>query len=492
MIAMPRSLFALIVAMALWGQAAPQTIPPAAVGAASVRADPNECARATRVRLWWNGTDNPPPPFVATGGESMRVNTGHPATDFHVALAPMTDQAVAPCRWIFSALPPGPYVVGLEGPRGSGGSEAFEVAAGRTVEVAIPPPTVMVSGRVLFNDRPLSGVNLRFGRSPGLDGVAPFGVATSDADGRYALVLDRPGAFYYSTRRADLPMGMRLMTPVTLQAGANVLDVSTTGTEIRVTVHGWNGSTPTTIAFAPTGSDQTRLPVLLADRLPPSLDLTLHAGDPPTASEMNLDDAVYRVLAYQPTGALVSSEATVVTIDRTHPVAEVALDLVRNEGRLTIRDDTGQLVSGAIVTPSSGLAALSRLQETAPGIYALAGVPAGADLLIRPPAGFAPSCRVATLEPRQEADITRGRSTDAVFERHGLSGPVALGLLSGVDGANCPVPLTLFAYEHTPGESGDLPHGHFADFPQSRTLTFDYQGVAQSVLIPIRGPVVIR
>jgi hypothetical protein len=67
-----------------------------------------------------------------------------------------------------------------------------------------------------------------------------------------------------------------------------------------------------------------------------------------------------------------------------------------------------------------------------------------------------------------------------------------LGLVSGVNGANCPVPLTLFTYERTPGDPGDLPHGHFADFPQSRTLTFDYQGVAQTVLIPDRGPVVIR
>ena len=282
------------------------------------------------------------------------------------------------------------------------------------------------------------------------------------------------------------------MRPVTLQAGANVLDVLKTGTEIRVTVHGWDSSTPTTIVFAPTGSDRTRLLVLLENRLPPSLDLTLHAGDPPTARERNLGDAVYRVLAYQPTGALVSREARVVTIDPTHPTAEVTLDLVRNEGRLTIRDGTGQLVSGAIVTPFNGLAVLPRLQEAVPGVYALAGVPSGADLWIRPPAGFAPSCRVATLDPSQEAVITRGRSAEAVFERHGLSGPVALGLLSGVDGANCPVPLTLFTYAHTPGESGDLPHGHFSDFPQSRTLTFDYQGLAQSVLIPDRGPVVIR
>jgi len=421
----------------------------------------------------------------------MRLNTGHPATDFHVSLRLVaTDQAVAPCRWTFSALPPGPYVVGLEGPQGSGGSEAFEVAAGRTVEVAIPPPTVTVSGRVLFNDRPLSGVHLQFARSPDRDGVAPFGVATSDADGRYTLVLDRPGEFYYSAPGADV--SMPLMRPVTLHAGANVLDVVRTGMEIRVTLHGWDGSTPTTIAFAPTGSDQTRLPVLLENRLPPSLDVTLRAGDPPTARERNLGDAVYRVLAYQPTGALVSNTAPVVTIDPTHPVAEVTLDLVRNEGKLTIRDGTGQLVSGVIVTPSSGLVALPRLPETAPGVYALAGIPSGADLWIRPPAGFAPSCRVATLAPSQEAVLTRGRSTDAVFERHGLSGPVALGLLSGVDGANCPVPLTLFTYEHTPGESGDLPHGHFVDFPQSRTLTFDYQGVVQSVLIPDRGPVVIR
>ena len=257
-----------------------------------------------------------------------------------------------------------------------------------------------------------------------------------------------------------------------------------------MTVHGWDGSTPTTIAFAPTGSDQTRLAELRGNR--PALDLTLRAGDSPTASQPNLSPAVYRVLAYQPTGGFVSSKATVVTIDLAHPIGEVALDLVRNEGTLTIRDGTGQLVSGAIVTPSSGLAALPRLQETAPGIYALAGVPAGADLLIRPPAGFAPSCRVATLEPNQEAEITRGRFTEAVFERHGLGGPVTLGLLSGVNGATCPVPLTLFTYERTPAEPGELPHGHFADFPQSRTLTFDYQGVAQSVLIPDRGPVVIR
>jgi hypothetical protein len=483
------SLLGLFVAMALSRQAPAQVAATGTVGAASVTADPTECARATSVQLWWTGTTRPLPLFVASDKPSLSL---HPVVAFNESQVLVTDQAPAPCRWTFSALPPGPYVVGLEGPQGSGGAQAFEVVAGRTAEVAILPPTVTVSGRILFNGQPMPRARVQFARSPGRDGVASFSVARSDDSGRYSLVLDRPGEFRYEAFRVGAIALPQELGPVTLEAGANVLDVLATGTEIRVTVHGWDGSTPTTIAFAPTGSDQTRLAAFLAGRNPPSLDLTLRAGDSPKTSELNLKDGTYRVLAYQSAGRLVSSAAAVVTIDPTHPMAEVALDLVRNDGTLTIRDGTGQLVSGVIVSPSSGLAALPRLPETAPGVYALAGVPSGADLWIRPPAGFAPSCRVATIEARQEAAVTRGRSTDAVFERHGLAGPVPLGLVSGVNGANCPVPLTLFTYERTPGDPGDLPHGHFADFPQSRTLTFDYQGVAQTVLIPERGPVVIR
>ena len=150
---MPWSLV-LILATAQWRQVPLQVAASEPTGAASVTADLSECARATRVRLWWTGTDSRPPQLVTKAGSSMRVNTGHPATDFQVSLGLVADQAVAPCRWTFSALPPGPYVVGLEGPQGSGGSQAFEIAAGRTVDVAIPPPTVTVSGRVRFKADP--------------------------------------------------------------------------------------------------------------------------------------------------------------------------------------------------------------------------------------------------------------------------------------------------------------------------------------------------
>ena len=216
MTAMPRSIFALVVAMALWRQLAPQTVPSAAVGAASVTADLSECARATSVRLWWTGPTNPPPPFVIRDRPTWSL---HPVIGFEQSLVWVTDQTPTPCRWMFSALPPGPYVVALEGPQGSGGAQAFDVVAGRTADVAVPPPTVTVSGRTRFNGRPMPRTLVQFARSPGRDGVAPFGVVRSDADGRYTLVLDRPGEFRYRIFFLDGSMTEpQEMGPVTLQA----------------------------------------------------------------------------------------------------------------------------------------------------------------------------------------------------------------------------------------------------------------------------------
>lgn len=128
------------------------------------------------------------------------------------------------CAWTFKALQPGDYVASLKTPVGSGGSEAFSVKENETVQVKIPPPTVTVSGLAMSNGKPVIGGEVQFVRFL-IPLTTPFVQVTTDVQGRYTAVLDRPGEFDVrltspSPRRAVFS-GRR-----TLTAGPNTIDLS--------------------------------------------------------------------------------------------------------------------------------------------------------------------------------------------------------------------------------------------------------------------------
>jgi hypothetical protein len=92
------------------------------------------------------------------------------------------------------------------------------------VQVTIPPPSVTVSGRALSNGQPVVGGTVLFVRFL-IPLETPFISVTTDSDGRYTAVLDRPGD--YDVRLSSTsPMRLLSYERRSLTAGPNVVNLT--------------------------------------------------------------------------------------------------------------------------------------------------------------------------------------------------------------------------------------------------------------------------
>jgi hypothetical protein len=184
------------------------------------------CQTATEAQLWFVTSETMESPFGITQGVGLpRTAVLSPSgTPLNSTLVLMAKQLVTePCAWTFRALQPGNYVASLKTPVGSGGSQAFTIEANATVQVAIPEPTVFVSGRAMINEKPVIEGVVEFVRFL-IPLSTPFVFVQTDSDGRYTAVLDRPGQYRV---RLSTPSPRRTLLSVErpFSAGTNVVDL---------------------------------------------------------------------------------------------------------------------------------------------------------------------------------------------------------------------------------------------------------------------------
>ena len=184
----------------------------------TVTAVPDQCANATAMELWRKSFEPIPhrsdqPYEMFFWGTSL---LGRGA--IKVWFLRSEREPVGPeCRWSFSDLPDGEYVALLTGPGGSGGSQHGTLSAGTTQTIEIPSPTVTLSGVVTVAGTPQAGAVLIRDQA----WSRPSVTVTTDADGRYAVMLDRPATYTISVQITSL--GRRRV--VALHEGANQLDL---------------------------------------------------------------------------------------------------------------------------------------------------------------------------------------------------------------------------------------------------------------------------
>jgi len=185
-------------------------------GSADVSASVAECARASSVQVWsiTRAPHQPPPgPAEMYNVKTWLSASGGPlwVTVAFVDGRQMNDD----CRWTFDTLGPGEYVALITAAHGSEGSQTFSIRSAESINVAIPPSSVTLSGQVRRSDAPAGRVNLRVIPFPF---TRPAIVTVTDAEGRYTITLDRPGLHRVEASQIGA-------AEATLDAGTNVLDV---------------------------------------------------------------------------------------------------------------------------------------------------------------------------------------------------------------------------------------------------------------------------
>jgi hypothetical protein len=438
-------------------------------GRVTISADADQCRQAATIELWRIQAGDQVASIVAKRTRSISSLDGD--VNLHFALV-AESLVTRDCNWSFNELDPGFYVATLRGPQGSLGSQRFAVGLDQSFELKMSSPAVRVSGRLLFNGVPLRDGQIEFIRVPNDDGIDAIAMATSDAAGRYAAVLDRPGKYFVLT---TVGKNRPLWTRTVLASGANSLDVVHGGPQLHVRLRNWDRSTPATVIVRGGASSRS---------------VVLQPGGQEELTELDLTYGDYQVLAYQSRGR-VSAQPKTASIRADHPSADLDLELVDNQSTLAVRDEKGQPMPFVVVSWLSGRETFARAPQLSPGTYDISGIPPGTEVRIRPAGGdLVPGCRIAQLNDHAEVILKPGRVVNAVFERHGLGGPA--GSLSGVEGSDCAIPLSFFQFTRAAVRPGETPRGVFRNFPLSRELIFEYSSISQRVENPDPGTVVFR
>ena len=197
-----------------------------ASGTAVVAGNAKACQTATEARLWLVTKESMESPLGAVQSVSLPrtaalSKSGTPLSSSLVLIAKQPVEFA--CIWTFNALQPADYVVSLDALTGSGGAESFSVKGAGTVHVTIPAPMVTVSGRAMSSGKPVIGGEVQFVRFL-IPLETPFVHVTTDGQGRYTAVLDRPGEYQVRLSIAS-PRRALVSERRTLTAGENRIDI---------------------------------------------------------------------------------------------------------------------------------------------------------------------------------------------------------------------------------------------------------------------------
>lgn len=375
------------------------------------------------------------------------------------------------CTWAVGGLLPGRYEATLSGAQHSTRIE-FDVVTQIVTPVALPAPSVIVSGRVTYNGRPMVRASLQWAL-----GGTGVGTAT-DANGEYRGTLAAPGEYVVMLSSEPVTSAV---TRVVLAEGPNTFDWALTGGALTIRVHGWNQASPVSIDVRSANSVGSH---------------TLKPGDEPVVENAEYKLGTYVVSAYQEGVDLLTRQKKTVTLDERNPEQTVDLDLVPGRVRLILRDAAGRPIAGARVRDLSrtgfDFARMGFLDEIEPGTFRLDGIDAGAVLQIKPPSGWAPACRTMPAADTLEVTLARGRRADVQLPPGEDYLTSRLGALVELEGSDCPVALTEFSSRKVPTPPGQPARYVLEDFPTARTLVLEIDGRREQIAAPEGGPIVLR
>lgn len=361
-------------------------------------------------------------------------------------VARLTDPSA--CTWTIEGLGPGRYEASAMSSEGLAGNEEFDVEGQSVTRVTLRPAGVIVEGRLTYNDAPIDNAHLRFSR----DGGAAQTQVVTNASGTYRLALDRPGE--YRVIMADDSFAMQ-GTSRHFVEGTNGFEWDLEGGSLEVRLKGWNQASPAVVNII--GDDS-------------SVSRSLRPGAEPTIRIRGFKLGEYKVAAQQEHIGLVS-ELVAVRLTASRLEAIVTLDLTSPKRRLVLRDGTGRPVSGAVLRD-----AVPEAIEVEPGVYAIHGVPPGAALRIKPPAGYVPTCRIIPAGDLVDVTLQAGRVAELVM-------PVGIARITRQAGAfidvptsECPVPLTDFWTQPLPGDEREPARFVVEGFPIVPFLMFEARG----------------
>jgi hypothetical protein len=414
------------------------------VGGVRIAAEPGACGPGDRLQLFRKGSLSPTP------------------------IGERRD-----CQWVVGGLTPGVYLLAVK-PSGACIPEITRdvaVAAQQWTDVSIPRAGIVVCGQVSLLGEPLGNMALSFQRD---DGFSPAVSVTTDAGGRYALALEQPGAYDVSLRTPHDIQSQQIGVPY----GASEYDVKVKGGKVVV-------------VFPPPRSPGNVL--LWIDA--PSGRSTLHLVRTTAAVELK----VFGFGTFGLGGAAVDGPDRNISIERYEtvavssekPGARLELRFAKAGQDLDVVDPAGRPISRLRVVRfladslPPGLAYPS-LFSSAPAFSPRSSikttdfnVPMGTPLQLESEDGR--TCHTVVSTPREQVVIAPERTP--VELRFARPGDDLHGLVRGIPGATCAVPLSRFSSQRTTIDGQEvvrvlLPAG---------ALTLDRDGRTYPIRAPGQG-----
>jgi hypothetical protein len=313
---------------------------------------------------------------------------------------------------------------------------------GGIVRIGSPQPVVVIRGQVYSHSTSLPGSQISFSREAGKKASAQ--VVTGEA-GQYEVWLPERG--HYEVR-VQPPSGASWTSPVTVEDGPNTVDFRSQQGTLTVSLD--------RIAEVAT--------LVSAEMLDPWR--VWRTTIPPGESVVrltNLPFGTYGVSARQGNQASPRFQTAQLTADG--PVADVLITLARRNATLRVFGSDSTVQVGRL---RFGAMDESLAREGDSGGFDIGSVPVGTPLVIRSSDGSI-GCHLVS-DAKEQVMMLYAASTEVgllIPVADGHRSPVMAGVIAGIPGSTCVVPLIRFSHAYE--KSGDvyqvtvrLPPGHFS------------------------------
>jgi hypothetical protein len=355
--------------------------------------------------------------------------------------------------------------VSLKTSLGSAGTRDVTVLPQVVTSITMTSPVVTVSGKVIYNQRPVTDATIRWARQ----GTSLRHAARTDSNGDYSIKLDEPGAYVAVIETPTLGTSNRRLT---LSEGDNTADWSFSGGALDIVIRGWDESSDAVVEISAVGQ---------------SSSVVLKPGQEARIRRAGLAFKDYSISVRQEQTGRVLGATRRVSLDADHPELVVALDLQARTANLIVTDETGQFVQGASIR-----APRATVHELEPGHYSLDGVQVGTAVRVVPLSGFVPVCRTMIDGETVAVSVRMGRRViiELPFGMESLT--LRDGALVGMDHSDCPVPLVDFKSQKIQTAKGQPTRLTLDGFPPTEQVSLSLNGRVYTVSVPLSGSTVVR